>query len=119
MAATASCALPSSVCSSASTVTAISLVRATVPRVTVAVSVAVPSGSPYAGRVTTPAAVTTDASSVAQVIVEPVVPVAGRVRSATTALVSPRVRAAVSASAAAVLVSSADAAASAPVRARE
>jgi hypothetical protein len=119
-ASTAACALPASSCSSASTVTAKGpAVRETSPRVTVAVSVASPSGAPYAGRCTVPSASTTEASLVAQEIVVPRVPVVGSTRSDVTALVSPRSRSAASASAAAVLVSAALAEASSPVRARE
>ena len=81
----------------AGTVTSNDLVSVTDPFFRVAVSVAWPSGSPAAGRVTAPESDTTEGVSLSQLIEEPpAVPVPGRVRSATTALVSPRVRAALS-----------------------
>jgi hypothetical protein len=75
------------------TVTINSFVSETPPFVIVAVSVAVLSSAP---RVITPVFVITDASLVAQVIVEPLAPTVGSVRFSVTALVSPRSRAALS-----------------------
>jgi hypothetical protein len=95
-AAAAASALPWSSRSS-STVAVKALVSEAVPWLTVAVSVTSTSPEPASGRVTLPLSLITSGALDCQVMVDPLVPLVGRVRSVVTAERSPRSSAAMSA----------------------